>query len=54
MRVCGSGLSCEEVCRAQTPGRECRMSLLEFADLFDAGLGVTPELGEVLVPVSVM
>ena len=52
MGVCGRGMSCELICPAKKPGAECRLSLLEFAELLDSRLDVTPERSEVLVPVS--
>lgn len=54
MGVCGRGLSCELICPAKKPGSECTLSLLQFAELLDTRLDVTPECGEVLVPVGVV
>lgn len=54
MTICGRGLSCEEICPVKKPGQECKLSMLEFAELLDPGLSVTPQLGKVLVPVGVV
>lgn len=53
-RTCGQGKSCETICQAKKPGEECRLSFLDFALLLDAGSDVSPDGGEVCMPVLVM
>jgi hypothetical protein len=50
-RVCGGGLSCESICPAKSPGREC-VSLYGFALLADTSRDFTPQCSEVLVSVG--
>jgi hypothetical protein len=50
-RQCGSGLSCERICPVYHPGKECTLSVYEFALLLgDVGLDASPESREVFVP----
>lgn len=53
-KICGTGLSCENVCPVKRPGAKCRLSLLAFAELLDAVGDVAPDGGEAGVPVLVV
>lgn len=50
-KICGEGLSCEQICPMKAPGEECRVTMLELALSLDRCGGLTPQGGEVWVPV---